>query len=536
MNEPESPAKGFTDLIVLLALGVGALACVLVVVPYRTFDLDRFFVPKELALHITALVAGTAAIAGTRRVSPRGADAALIAWLLFSAMSAVFATNHALAVRALTVSLSGAAVYWSARRVAAAGLGPVLARMLAIAVVIGAVTALAQAYGVRMEFAALNRAPGGLFGNRNFMAHLTAAGVPLLLWCIASTRRRAGSIFWTASLGACAAALVLSRTRAAWLALAVSAVIAGAIAIAGPPLTEDGDARRRLRRAAVAIAAGVVLAIALPNTLDWRSDSPYLDSVKGVVDYHDGSGRGRLAQYATSAKMGLQHPLFGTGPGNWAVIYPKYAPPSDPSISDATGMTANPWPSSDWIAALSERGSDSFIALAMFVVLLLGGAVKTRYAEDRSPHERLAALAGGGVLLIAVMAGLFDAVLLLPTPLLVVSAAAGALIPAGAVHREYSPSMLRRLTYGAVFAAVTVLACLLGDRRLEAMRLSEAGTGAAMEAAAAKDPGSFRVQMRAADLFLSRNECTKARPHALAARALFPYSPGPRHVLSRCKG
>jgi hypothetical protein len=96
--------------------------------------------------------------------------------------------------------------------------------------------------------------------------------------------------------------------------------------------------------------------------------------------------------------------------------------------------------------------------------------------------------------------------------------------------------VLRRFTYGAVFAAVTVLACVLGDRRLEAMRLSESGTGAAMEAAAAKDPGSFRVQMRAADLFLSRNECTKARPHALAARALFPYSPGPRRILSRCKG
>jgi hypothetical protein len=95
--------------------------------------------------------------------------------------------------------------------------------------------------------------------------------------------------------------------------------------------------------------------------------------------------------------------------------------------------------------------------------------------------------------------------------------------------------VLRRFTYGAVFAAVTVLACVLSERRIQAMRLSEAGTAAAMEAAATKDPGSFRVQMRAADLFVSRNECTKARPHALAARGLFPYSPGPRRVLSRCR-
>jgi hypothetical protein len=86
-----------------------------------------------------------------------------------------------------------------------------------------------------------------------------------------------------------------------------------------------------------------------------------------------------------------------------------------------------------------------------------------------------------------------------------------------------------------VFAAVTLLACVLSDRRLQAMRLSEAGTSTALEAAAMKDPGSFRIQMRAADYFAARSQCTKARAHALSARALFPYSPGPRHVLSQCR-
>ena len=33
----------------------GAIATVLVALPYKAFDLDRYFVPKELALHLTAL-------------------------------------------------------------------------------------------------------------------------------------------------------------------------------------------------------------------------------------------------------------------------------------------------------------------------------------------------------------------------------------------------------------------------------------------------------------------------------------------------
>ena len=532
-RKPNAPLAAWA---VLLALGVGALASVLWVLPYRSFDLDRFFAPKELALHATALAAGVAALAGTRGFTLRRADYALIAWLGLSLVSAVFATNHWLAYRALTVSVSSAAIFWSARAVSSTGIAPALARILALVVVVGALTALAQAYGIKMEFAALNRAPGGTFGNRNFMAHLTAAGVPLILFCIASARGRAGAAFWTIALAACAAALVLSRTRAAWLALAVGCVTLGVVAVSGPPFLESAAVRRRMLKATAAVAAGVVLALALPNSLDWRSDSPYLDSVKGVVDFRDGSGRGRVAQYLNSVKMSLAHPVLGVGPGNWPVIYPKFAPANDPSLSDATGMASNPWPSSDWVAALSERGIAAFLAMAAFVALLLGGALKVRYDGARAPDERLAALAGGGIVLIAAIEGGFDAVLLLPTPSIVVWAAAGALLSAGTAHNESARFTARRLALAGVFTAFTYLSCAFAGRRMQAMRLYEIGTSAAIEAAVVKDPGSYRIRMRAADYYLSNGQCAKARAHALVARDLFPSSPGPRHVLTQCPG
>ena len=57
----------------------------------------------------------------------------------------------------------------------------------------------------------------------------------------------------------------------------------------------------------------------LPNRLEWKSDSPYLDSAAGLVNYKEGSGRGRLVQYGNSLRMTVAHPLFGVGPGNWPV-------------------------------------------------------------------------------------------------------------------------------------------------------------------------------------------------------------------------
>ena len=52
------------DRIALAVLVAGALAAVLAVLPYRAFDLDRFFAPKELALHVTALLAGATLLSG----------------------------------------------------------------------------------------------------------------------------------------------------------------------------------------------------------------------------------------------------------------------------------------------------------------------------------------------------------------------------------------------------------------------------------------------------------------------------------------
>jgi len=130
-----------------LLLSLGAIAVVVAVVPSPLFDLDRFGVPKELALHLTALLGALITLSSITRLELSASDLLLAGYLAWSAASTVAAHNHWLATRALAVTVSGGAVHWIARQAARAGSGRWLTGGLALAVVLGGLTGAAQAYG-----------------------------------------------------------------------------------------------------------------------------------------------------------------------------------------------------------------------------------------------------------------------------------------------------------------------------------------------------------------------------------------------------
>src|SRR6185503_1864635 len=107
-------------------------------------------------------------------------------------VSALFATNHWLAHRALAVTLSSLIIYWSARRIQSERAKRYLINAAALASVIAAATSLAQAYGFESDYFTLARAPGGTLGNRNFIAHVVAIGLPSSVWCTVTARKPIG--------------------------------------------------------------------------------------------------------------------------------------------------------------------------------------------------------------------------------------------------------------------------------------------------------------------------------------------------------
>src|SRR4051812_16916415 len=223
---------GRRERLALHLVQLGLVLIVLIALPYKTFDLDRFFVPKELVLHATAMLAALLCLSGRRRLELSFADLCISGFLILSLISAVLAQNWWLAERALAISISGALLFWVGTTLRAAGLQRQVLSAVAIAVIAGAITALIQAYvGPSTDLFSLNRAPGGTFGNRNFMAHLAAIGTPAVVIAALSARTRLGFLFGAMGSVILAAALVLSRSRAAWLAVAATGAVVIVIAV-----------------------------------------------------------------------------------------------------------------------------------------------------------------------------------------------------------------------------------------------------------------------------------------------------------------
>jgi len=493
---------------------LGAIAVVLAASPREVFDLDRFLVPKELVLHATALLAGLLLF---RRIRFTRIDWFLLAYLLLSAVSVIFATNPWMGMRAVALSASGVMLFWIARALRDADLSRPLLNALAFAVVLAAGTALLQAYGLDLTIFPSSRAPGGTLGNRNFVGHAAAFGLPLVLYAALNARR-----FVLASTGVTIvmAALVLTRSRAAWLACAVSMAVFF-IAM----LVSRSMPWKRFAGVVVFAVIGVVAALVIPNALRWRSENPYLESVQGVVNYEQGSGRGRLVQYTQSLRMAAAHPILGVGPGNWSVRYPEYAARRDGSMNESEpGTTFNPWPSSDWVAFVSERGFAAAALLAFVFVTMLNvgrgfsppptgeGGLKPRPTSA----TLLATIAAAGV------AGAFDAVLLLALPSFIVWTALGAL----AIPRQ--PPTANRQPIAILVILISLLGLVRSASQLIAMEIyATRGDRASLERAARIDPGNYRVRLRLA----RKGRCE----HARAAHALFPSAAAAKAAARSCR-
>ena len=449
-------------------------------------------------------------------------DALLAAFLLAGLVSTAFAANLWIAERALAISLSGVALFWVASALRRAGLVRPLVVSLAVAVVVGAATSLAQAYGASVRILqSQSRARrdirqsqlrGASVGDRH------------------ADRDRHGA-------HGAAEHRQHSRRHRLGPRLGDARAVAqpGGVARGDRP----GDPGRRPRAAHVeslvraahalvvrvwlgaAFLAGAVAAMVIPNRLEWKSDSPYLDSAAGLVNYKEGSGAGRLVQYGNSLRMTGAHPLFGVGPGNWPVVYPAYASRNDPSMSTDETITSNPWPSSDWVAYLSERGGIGLVLLLLAMLGLMGRALRElRRGGPRDPERVLTAIALVGTLVAVAVVGAFDAVLLIAAPTFFVWTLAGALAPPASGSFNFEKGV-RPLVPGVVIAlALIVIGRSAGQ--IASIAVFSTSTQARRDRAsgAARSRELSGSNEARADVHRARRLCARASGGARGARSL----------------
>jgi hypothetical protein len=232
--------------------------------------------------------------------------------------------------------------------------------------------------------------------------------------------------------------------------------------------------------------------------------------------------------------MALDHPILGVGPGNWPVHYPRYRTPGDPSFDADDVIPTNPWPSSDWMAILAERGLPAFILLLLTGTSIALGAWARARRGPRQPPS-LADLTIVATLLGIVVVGSFDAVLLLPAPAFFVWTTIGAL---ASTARPIGELPLSSRAHRRALLAVGTVGILLTGHALAqvvAMALAAGGSRAALERAVRVDPASYRIRIALAQAWRRAGRCDRARPHAERARELFPNHPAPRVVLRACR-
>lgn len=507
-------------------LGLGLVLAVLAALPAAPSDLDRFQLPKELVMHAAVWAALLLARPRDWAWPSRAIRTALAVLVAASVISATLALNPWLGWRGALLTITASIAFLLAHHHGRKH-GWLLTGWALAGATVAAAVAAAQAWGVESVFFAARRAPGGTLGNRNFVGHIAALGLPSAVVLTVIAARWRGAVMATLAGALLLALLILTRSRAAWLGTGAGL---GMTAFALLLAWRHGGLPLPRARLALVGAGGVlagIIAFGVPNTLDWRSDSPYRDTLTGVANFQEGSGRGRLIQYRHTLELAAEHPVLGVGPANWPIRYNEVAPPSDPSWAFGEDIPLNPWPSSDWIALASERG-----IVGVAAVLLLGLGLMWRGSRGiRSGGTRGAA----GALLIGTLAavvvvGGFDAVLLLPVPALLIALVAGGTLAQSAGEIP-PPTSSRR---GWWLAAVLVVSVAAARSAQQVAAYAVAGDGksrSALRWAARVDPTSYPIRIRLA----KQGSCREARPHIDAVRRLAPNWPATVQVTRRCR-
>ncbi|HEY4101244.1 MAG TPA: O-antigen ligase family protein [Gemmatimonadales bacterium] len=510
-------------------LGAGLVAAVIVALPVAPTDLDRHQLPKETIVHLITWLAVLLARPRMPRAMRPAIRWSLLLLIAVAIASSLVATNGWLAFRATALMVTAAAAFTTATYVASLGAGAVLLTWCGIAGVVGAGTGLAQAYGLDSPLFASTRLPGGTFGNRNFMAHFAALTMPVVLMTVLAARRRLVAALGLVAVVFLVAAIILSRSRAAWIGAGIGAAMMALACILARRRNAVPSFGPRPALLVAAVLAAIIGAVVIPNRLAWKSGSPYSDTLVGLANHDEGSGRGRVLQYRNTIRLALQHPVLGVGPGNWSIHYADVAPASDPTWVFGDVVPINPWPSSDWMALLSEVGP-----AAVLLALLFGGAVGWRAIRGwRSSGARV--LAGSallGLLATTLLTGSFDAVLLLPAPLLLVAIASGALLvrtddPAADAEAARAAPSRWLLLLPLALALCTLRSAL----QTAAYVVAGSGRSVTRLAWAVRiDPGSYPLRIALAQ----RLPCNAARTSIAAALDLAPTWPAPIAAARRC--
>jgi len=363
--------------------------------------------------------------------------------------------------------------------------------------------------------------PGSTFGNRNVAAEAVAMALPFGLGLFASAdatepasspRRRLAALLVVLQI----VYLAVARARGAWVGGALGVAVFCALGRPRPS--------RAAIAAAVAIGALAVVAAAVPghwtqhDSRDVKRFEPAARVISEAVDPASPVARTRLALWRRTLALYRARPLLGVGPGNFPVVFPRYAEPNAAADGVLSPLAVPRRAHDDLLERLAETGPLGLLALlALYAALGAAALRRARRARDENrPGDAAQVAAGAGAVAAFAGCGLTGFPFAMPGTVFLLGVAIG-LLAVDAVDGRTPARSAPAAPAARVAAALVAVLLLAGGSWWSARRIAAAYWLARADAALHRGPGVAEAET--ALPFLARAARAAPRDFQVALRA-----------------
>jgi O-antigen ligase len=393
--------------------------------------------------------------------------------------------------------------------------------------------------------------PGSTFGNRNIAAEAVATALPFGLSMLdpgdGSPRWRGR--LWAALLALQVLYLAVARTRGAWAGGLAGLLVF--LVLRRPRLS------RRVVIGGALVLGGALIAAAVPgrwtahDALDAKRFEPGSEVVREALNISSPVARTRLGLWRRTWAMYRARPLTGVGPGNFPVLFPRFAEPGAAADGVMSARLVPRRPHDDLLERLAETGPLGLAALlALYGAAAAAALRRVRQARAEGDGAGVAWAAGcAGSIAAFAGCGATGFPMAMPATLFLFAVALGGLA-APSPPAEVTPLRCTGAAGWLLGAALVAVAGGWCARRLAASYFlgraetalsTSPGAGGARRAldllsrAAAAAPHDFDVALHTA--YAASRAGWPPGAQAAAERALSaePYSPHGWEALARAR-
>lgn len=519
-----------------IMLLIGVILVLFAWLPGEPFRLEQYDLPKDIAFAALGATCGLSLMFSRDQWINLRVDAPMIAVIAWgSVLGQTVAIDVHAGWRLTGCFAAGALAFFSARRVGATSIVTHVHTALCGVIVVLFLLVLFEGFGILEFISAPGRRPGATLGNRNLAARVACLSLPLMWRLIVAAKQRIATFFFAVAVALSAAAIAMSRSRGAWL-------VSGCLLLVLPTvITVDRHYGKTVASRtyvwAMAAVVGAAFALFVPNRLGWRP-SDFGNSAARLLDYRFGTGRGRLLQAQTSWRMIQAMGLEGVAPGNWSILYPRFATTDDPSVNANAFYPGPQVPRNDLLPFTAEYGVGGLVLA--FVAIALGGRRAARMLVSRDDTMRECGVVIISVGCAALALGFFDSVFRVAPTLMLLAVRLGLFVGEANARLTTAPrdrpggtaarSIVVGLTFASIVFGVSSTRDFLSFRIIRTLTTLDDLYRAVRIA-----PTNIEARMLLSFALLGAKRCDLAEPHLAAAARLQPWSGAVRNVRLECE-